>query len=314
MRVAIFAVLFALPSFAFAANTGFFGSVVPACLYGEGALKMCQACDLVSLAENILRIFVSLSVMAAALMFAYAGVLYVTASANPGNVDSAKNVFVGTLLGLALVLSAYLIVDIVMRVFTGQNLNVLTKVDCVRVEHPKNAGFQYTREARQNVVEATQGDTPTVAAQCPAGSGYSHDAALAALNATGRITVTSTAGAAGVRDGCSGKGCTSLAGICRGTVDGLIGVASDNPCGPLTVWGAAEGGDAHKVGSPHGKGCAFDISPQDTRQFACLGNWLKQNSSRYGISQVCTTPEYAQYRVNCTYVESTDHFHLTFCK
>jgi hypothetical protein len=80
-------------------------------------------CDLRTLANNIITFAVYLSVFVATLMFAYGGILYVAGSANEGNIKKAHSVFTKTLAGLVIVLIAWLIVNIVLSVLTGQSIS-----------------------------------------------------------------------------------------------------------------------------------------------------------------------------------------------
>ena len=128
MRALLFLVLIALPSVAFAANTTFLGPIVPEC--ARAGTSVCQACDLVKLADNLLKFMVAFSVFGAALMFAYAGFLYVTAATSKGNLDKARKVFSDVFIGLIIVLVAWIVVDLVLRTFTNQSLNVLTSIRC----------------------------------------------------------------------------------------------------------------------------------------------------------------------------------------
>lgn len=124
-------VLLTLPVLAYA-QTGFFGPIVPECNEFAGGVRVCQLCNLVQLADNLLKLFVSLSVGAATLMFAYAGFLYVTAAANQGNIDSAKSIFSNTLIGLIIILVAYLGVSLLLRVLTGNDLAFYVNIQCVQ--------------------------------------------------------------------------------------------------------------------------------------------------------------------------------------
>lgn len=123
--------LLTAPTLAFA-QTGFFGPIVPECLEFTGTIRVCQLCNLVQLADNLLKLFVSLSVVAATLMFAYAGFLYVTAAANQGNIDSAKSIFSNTLIGLIIILVAFLGISTLIRVLTGNDLRFYTAIQCVQ--------------------------------------------------------------------------------------------------------------------------------------------------------------------------------------
>lgn len=160
MRILTLALTF-VPTLALAASTSFFGPVVPPCTEAEGAVRICQACNLVQLGDNILRLFVALGVVAAALMFAYAGFLYVTAAANKANLDSARKIFTNTLIGLIFILAAYLVVDLVIRMATNQSLNIFTSVECISMQH-NTGGFTYPRVPGNNPVSGTQGTTQGV--------------------------------------------------------------------------------------------------------------------------------------------------------
>lgn len=161
MRYVVLTLLTFLPGVALAAGTSFFGPIVPACTEYGGAVPICQACNLVQLADNILRFFVSLSVMIAALMFAYAGFLYVSASSNKQNIDSARKIFTNVFIGLIFVLAAYLIIDMTLKVLTGTPLSVLSKIECVKME-TTTGSIKYTVVPGDNNVQGTQGETQSV--------------------------------------------------------------------------------------------------------------------------------------------------------
>lgn len=112
---------------------GLLGPIVPACTESGLGADFCQWCNLAQLASRLLRAFVVLAAMGAAVMLAYAGFLYVSASTDSHNIESAKSVFTNVFIGLIIVIAAWLIIDIALRTFTGQSLNVLTKFQCVQV-------------------------------------------------------------------------------------------------------------------------------------------------------------------------------------
>jgi len=76
---------------------------------------LCQACDIVTLAKNLIDFFVFLVVIVATLLFVNAGVLYIFSPANPGNISRAHHLFTSTLIGLIIVLASWLLVDTVMK-------------------------------------------------------------------------------------------------------------------------------------------------------------------------------------------------------
>lgn len=105
--------------------------IVPECSFGDGQGPYCQGCDFIKLINNIVGFSVFLSSVIATLMFAYAGFLYVTAAANPNNIQAAKDVFGKVFLGFVFILTAWLIVDIVLTVFTPKGgLGFWSDVQC----------------------------------------------------------------------------------------------------------------------------------------------------------------------------------------
>jgi hypothetical protein len=85
------------------------------CYTGE-----CTICDVQILAMNILRFMVAFVILMAALLFVNAGVLYIMSPANPGNIARAHKMFTSTIVGLIIVLAAYLIIDTIMRALYSQ--------------------------------------------------------------------------------------------------------------------------------------------------------------------------------------------------
>jgi Transglycosylase SLT domain/Type IV secretion system pilin len=74
----------------------------------------CDVCDLQILAGNIINYFVIIMTVVAALLFVNAGVLYIFSPANPANIAKAHKIFTSTLVGLVIILGAWLIISTVM--------------------------------------------------------------------------------------------------------------------------------------------------------------------------------------------------------
>ena len=87
--------------------------IVPECGYGDH--DECGFCDLGELAQNIINFLVVFAVVTAALLFAWAGVLLLTAGGKPDNVSKARSIFTSVLIGLIVIISAWLIVDIILK-------------------------------------------------------------------------------------------------------------------------------------------------------------------------------------------------------
>lgn len=86
----------------------------------SGTLPACTPCHIAELAQNIINTGIFFTVFLAAILFAYAGFLYVTGEAF-GKVQKAKSLLLNVVIGLIVILSAWLIVDIIMKTFMGSN-------------------------------------------------------------------------------------------------------------------------------------------------------------------------------------------------
>lgn len=109
---AYYTILIGLPGCVFAQAAGLPSKIVPC----DGV--NCKVCDLATLAQNIINTGVFLFVFLAALLFAYAGFLYLTNEAMDGQ-KQAKTLFGHVAGGLILLLSAWLIVDTLMKSVLG---------------------------------------------------------------------------------------------------------------------------------------------------------------------------------------------------
>ena len=83
------------------------------CYTGE-----CTVCDAQRLAKSVLDFLIVLSTIIATLLFVNAGVLYIFSPAKPGNIEKAHHLFTSTLVGLVILLAAYLIIGTLMTLST----------------------------------------------------------------------------------------------------------------------------------------------------------------------------------------------------
>ncbi len=106
-NLAVFAALSVLPLSAFAALP----LLVPC---GNSGQPSCDFNMLVKLVQNIINFLVYMSAPVAAVAFAWAGVLYFTAAGDEKKIGEAHNIFTTVLIGLGIVLSAWLIVKLIV--------------------------------------------------------------------------------------------------------------------------------------------------------------------------------------------------------
>ncbi len=77
--------------------------------------KGCGYPELVQLVSNFMNFLILLSIPMAAIAFAWAGWLMITAGGSSGQIDQAKEIFVKVLIGFMFVLSAWLIVFLITK-------------------------------------------------------------------------------------------------------------------------------------------------------------------------------------------------------
>ncbi len=80
----------------------------------------CTACDLVTLAQNVLNFGFIFGLLVSSLLFAYAGILYLSAATNPGNISKAHSIFWNVVVGFVILLSAWIAIDIIMKTLYGE--------------------------------------------------------------------------------------------------------------------------------------------------------------------------------------------------
>ncbi len=108
-------IFFVAPSIALAANA-LPGQIVPKTCDSVGG---CQSvCDLATVAQNVLNTGIYIAVFLSAVLFAWAGWLYLTSVAG-GEISRAKEIFMNVAVGLVIILAGWLVVDTLMRTLVG---------------------------------------------------------------------------------------------------------------------------------------------------------------------------------------------------
>lgn len=95
-------------------------TIVPESCRGSAATT-CKLCDIAQLAQNTINAGIYVAVFLSAILFAYAGVQYISAGGDPGKASNAKKIFWTVGAGLVLILGAWLVVDLIMKMFTSEN-------------------------------------------------------------------------------------------------------------------------------------------------------------------------------------------------
>ena len=106
---------------------GVFVLVAPSLVFAETSLAQlaqcsgedCSACNVVYMANGLIKWLIGITFLLFAALFAIAGVRLVMSGGNHHALDEAKSSFVNAIIGLIIILSAWLIVDTIMRALVG---------------------------------------------------------------------------------------------------------------------------------------------------------------------------------------------------
>jgi|SRR3990167_7572882 len=106
--------LFSIPYFVFAAP------LVPSCSGTE-----CGFDDLIVLVRNTINFLLIITAPIAAIMFAYAGFLYLTAAGDSGKISKAHGIFWTVLCGIVITLAAWLIISTITGALLKEGYSLL---------------------------------------------------------------------------------------------------------------------------------------------------------------------------------------------
>lgn len=83
----------------------------------DGVNVKCDFLKLIELAGNVIDFLITVSTFLAVISFMYAGFLYLTAGGNEGKIKQAHSIFWKVLWGFIIILSAWLIVELIIGAF-----------------------------------------------------------------------------------------------------------------------------------------------------------------------------------------------------
>lgn len=110
LLIVIFSLFIVQPVFA----QGLFSDIP---CFGKGD---CGLCDFVYLFLKLAHWGLGVMGALALLAFVFGGVLWLTSGGSAGQIAQGKKILTGTIMGIIIILSAYLIVNFVISAFTGQ--------------------------------------------------------------------------------------------------------------------------------------------------------------------------------------------------
>lgn len=109
---------FAISAFVLTATNKTFAAGLVPCGPGTDKIK-CEFCDIFSLIQNVINFIFEVSVALAVVFIIYGGFLVLTAADSPERLGQGKKTIISAIIGLAIALGAWMIIDIVMKVLVG---------------------------------------------------------------------------------------------------------------------------------------------------------------------------------------------------
>lgn len=243
-----------------------FGPIVP---------EVCKTCacgfgGVLAIIQNVVNFIIAISIIIATLIMVWAGGLYIMSSTNPESRSTANKMLLNAVIGIMIVLSAWLVVDFVMKTLydNGSEFGPWNTILLGGVGDSCVVSKTNTPLFGDNITSVTGiggGSTGGNGANVVVSGTASHTAAAEKLRAAG-ISISSSGN-------CSDKNnerCTSLDGMKLNTIDQAIAVkqACGSSC-TVVVTGGTETGHA---GGPTSHGAGYKI---DLRKNAALDSYIR---------------------------------------
>ncbi|MBY0294270.1 lytic transglycosylase domain-containing protein [Patescibacteria group bacterium] len=93
----------------------------------------CNFCYFAKLIQNVVNFLVMVTIPISVAMFAWAGIKFFTAGANPKNIAQAKTIFRSVFIGFIITISGWLVVQVILQNITNQSFYLAsswTNLDC----------------------------------------------------------------------------------------------------------------------------------------------------------------------------------------
>ena len=207
----------------------------------------CQACKLAELGQNIINFLVGLSIPLAAVMFAYAGFIYFSSSVID-KIEKAKKIFTSVLIGFAIVIGGYLIVETILHAIINKDyFESWNQIKCVDNNFRKTDAK--ISDLLKNLYVTNSGSISTGGGG--GGGGGESDAVNRDILRNAGINVNADYPQ------------TSLAGMRSETMAEIISICNHVPAGECVVTGGTETTGGHSCGGEysHCNGYKFDLRP-----------------------------------------------------
>ena len=262
----------------------------------------CNFCYFAKLIQNIVNFLVMVTIPISVAMFAWAGIKFFTAGANPKNIAQAKTIFRSVFIGFIITISGWLVVQVILQNITNQSylqMGSWTNLDCSEYNQ-----FRAREKKVSDIFSPIQTPTgtqypyPTTPSSSPTPSTgvYEEDSqARTQLQLAGisvnKLNCTSA----------SDTNCTSLAGIQTSTINQVINLKAACEC-DFILTGGTETGHAGGTTS-HGSGYKVDIS------LGAVDSYIQSTMTSIGNRTGDNAPQWKDQYGNI-YAKEGDHWDI----
>lgn len=256
----------------------------------------CTACHLIQLANNVINWLISILMVVFAILIMWAGFKLVTSGGNTSAKQDAKNTFTNAIIGLIIVLAAWILVDTMLRALLGNNGDIAgygpwSSISCAGWQQATPTLLKF--EEDQFVASGGE-ETGVVSsgggANCPAASPAEVSSLPSSMvkGGSGKVRSDLVSKIVAMRDAAAQNGITIK--VSSGWRSEQMQVSlwnkycSSGSCGATKVAKPCSlGGN----GSNHNSGTAIDISVGCTNGSSGCNtptyNWLKANGGNFGF-------------------------------
>lgn len=252
----------------------------------------CTICHLIVGTLNIFNWLKNILIIATVTAFMIGGIMYIVSTGSEQAITTAKNLIKSSLIGFAIVLMAWLCVNVTMWLVSVKDANNPDGYLGIN----KTGWNSFECSTKSSTFEGAIPSGETTTTEISSGN-LSQAEAKTKLDAAG-ITVSSTGGCTDPNN----PRCTSLQNIPARAIDNIINVKTICGITPTVTGGTETGHKSHGASKP-----VVDFSWNEQ-----LAACLKHNTSGLNIVKICTMAQDSAYRINCSYNEPNRHIHVAF--
>lgn len=169
-------------------------ALVPEACSGNLAPSACGTCEVIDLANNVFNFIIGIASGIAVLLFMFAGFTLVTSGGSQEKATKAKSIFTNVAIGYVIMLSAWLIVNLIIGSLVDKDSKLLnwSSIECLYAKTPEN-----------KIVDETLGVTAGRLADAAVSPGDCSPDALKKVGITDEKMANTLSCIAGAESGCA---------------------------------------------------------------------------------------------------------------